>query len=120
LLDPGGLIGYSAHSAQEAEGAALAGADYIFFAPVFEPISKVSEKNGASIPQGTARLWQLAATCPIPVYALGGLTPERVRTVMHPDAGAGRRPAGVAVVSALMAAGDVGGEVRRILAAMEV
>jgi thiamine-phosphate pyrophosphorylase len=101
LLPPGALIGYSAHSAAEAEGAALAGADFILFAPVFPTASKTAAAAGPEA------LWRLCAVSPIPVYALGGITAERLRGLMNPPPEAGRAPAGAAVISAILAAEDV-------------
>lgn len=116
LLDPGALIGYSAHSLEEAEGAVLGGADFIFFAPVFEPGSKSA--GPAQVPQGLPALWRVAAVVPVPVYGLGGMTPERTAAALNPPAGAGSAPAGVAVVSAIGDAGDVSAAARRFVEAL--
>ena len=93
ILPPGSLIGYSAHSPEEAEGAALAGADYVLYAPVFTP----GRASAARAALGGEAVWDLSATLPIPVFALGGINAERTRILMNPPPGAGKAPAGVAV-----------------------
>ena len=108
-LGAGVLIGYSAHSAEAGGRAAAAAADYLFFSPVFETVSKPGRAG--------AGLDALAACCraaPCPVFALGGVTPERVPHCL--DAGA----YGVAVLSGILAARDPAGAARRYLSAFTV
>ena len=103
------LIGYSAHTAEAGVRAAEAGADYLFFSPVFETPSKPGRAG--------AGLDALAVCCraaPCPVFALGGVTPEQVRRCL--DAGA----YGVAVLSGILAARDPAGAARRNLGAFTV
>ena len=64
------LVGVSCHSVQAALSAARAGADYIFFGPVFATPSKAS--FGA--PQGLQRLAEACSAVTIPVLAIGGIT----------------------------------------------
>jgi thiamine-phosphate pyrophosphorylase len=64
------LVGVSCHSAKAAASAARAGADYIFFGPVFATPSKV--QFGA--PQGVERLAEACESVSIPVLAIGGIT----------------------------------------------
>jgi thiamine-phosphate pyrophosphorylase len=64
------LVGVSCHSIQAALSAARAGADYIFFGPVFATPSKAS--FGA--PQGLQRLAEACSAVTIPVLAIGGIT----------------------------------------------
>ncbi len=66
------LIGVSCHSLKAAQLAASAGADYIFFGPVFATPSKAA--YGA--PQGLDRLAEVCGAAPIPVLAIGGITLE--------------------------------------------
>lgn len=93
-LGPLALIGKSVHSGDEARIAESGGSDFIVFGPVFDTPSK--RQYGA--PQGIERLREVCESVDIPVFAVGGILPERVPAVMK----AGAR--GVAVVSGLMAA----------------
>jgi thiamine-phosphate pyrophosphorylase len=68
----GFFAGVSSHSLEAAQSAASAGADYIFFGPVFATPSKAA--YGA--PQGLDRLAQLCTSVAIPVLAIGGITLE--------------------------------------------
>ena len=63
------LIGASCHSLEEARAAALDGADYLIFGPVFETPSKM--KFGA--PLGIEKLRAVCAETRIPVLAIGGI-----------------------------------------------
>ena len=92
LLGPDALIGYSAHEHVEAEGDRTQGVDYYFFSPVFPTSSKPDQP-----PTGMGPLRAFCQTAaPVPVLALGGLTPERVSVCLE----AGAR--GVAVLSGIM------------------
>jgi thiamine-phosphate pyrophosphorylase len=96
LLGPRKRIGVSVHQLREAEEAAGRGADFVLFGPVYFTPSKASYGP----PQGLARLREVAAAVPCPVYAIGGIKPENVAAVME----SGVR--GVALVSAILAAPD--------------
>ena len=92
LLGPDALIGYSAHEHVEAEGDRTEGVDYYFFSPVFPTTSKPDQP-----PTGIGPLRAFCQTAsPVPVLALGGITPERVSVCRE----AGAR--GVAVLSGIM------------------
>lgn len=92
LLGPDVLIGYSAHEHVEAEGDRTEGVDYYFFSPVFPTSSKPDQP-----PTGVGPLRAFCQTAaPVPVLALGGVTPERVPVCRE----AGAR--GVAVLSGVM------------------
>lgn len=101
-------IGASVHSLEDAVEAEVGGADWIFFGPVYDTPSK--RLHGP--PQGLERLGRVAASVRIPVVAIGGITPERVREVL--DAGA----SGVAAISAILAADSPGDATRRFLEAL--
>lgn len=86
------LIGYSAHEHVQAEGDRTQGVDYYFFSPVFPTSSKPDQP-----PTGLGPLRTFCkAAAPVPVLALGGITPQRVS--MCREVGA----CGVAVLSGIM------------------
>lgn len=66
------LIGLSCHSLGAALGAARAGADYIYFSPIFFTPSKASYGP----PQGVERLAKVCGAVEIPVIAIGGITQQ--------------------------------------------
>jgi thiamine-phosphate pyrophosphorylase len=82
------LIGASCHSFEEARAAALDGADYLIFGPVFETPSKM--KFGP--PLGVERLREVCSDLRIPVLAIGGI--DLVNAGKCFDAGA----AGIAAI----------------------
>ncbi len=107
LLGPSRLIGVSTHSAAAVADAAAAGADFVVFGPVWPSLSKAG--------YGPARgAEELGAACRaaagMPLYALGGVTAERVASLGAPggaDAADGDvRPAGVGVIGAVFGADD--------------
>jgi thiamine-phosphate pyrophosphorylase len=67
-------VGYSAHSLEEMEIAEREGADYLFISPVFAPLSKASSLAAHGLLN--AGLW--ARKMKIPVFALGGVTRDRI------------------------------------------
>jgi thiamine-phosphate pyrophosphorylase len=72
------LIGVSCHSLGAALGAARAGADYIYFSPIFHTPSKANYGP----PQGIDRLATVCRAVSIPVIAIGGITPENAPTCL--------------------------------------
>jgi thiamine-phosphate pyrophosphorylase len=68
------LVGVSCHSLEEALAAQAAGADYLLLGPVFETPSKVQYGP----PLGVTKLREVASQVTVPVFALGGITVERV------------------------------------------
>jgi thiamine-phosphate pyrophosphorylase len=98
-------IGASVHSLQDAVDAELEGADWVTYGPVYETPSK----RPYGSPQGLARLADVARGLRIPVIAIGGITPERVKDVRE----AGAR--GVAVISSILAADSPADATRRFL-----
>jgi len=84
------VIGVSTHSATEVAIAEAHGADFAAFGPVFE-------KSGSANREGLEQLRQIchrteAAQPPMPMLALGGITPENARVCV--EAGA----AGIAAI----------------------
>jgi thiamine-phosphate pyrophosphorylase len=96
------LYGRAAHDAAETERARAEGVDYLVVGPVFPTGSKPGHP-GAGL-ASLARLVRLAS--PVPVFAIGGLTPGRVEATLAAGAH------GVAVRSAILGARDPGGVAR--------
>ncbi|TNF51562.1 MAG: thiamine phosphate synthase [Deltaproteobacteria bacterium] len=90
------LIGVSTHSKEEIERAAKQGADFVTFGPVYATPSKA--KYGK--PQGLEKLSEACRNSSIPVFALGGITSERVTEVQQAGA------SGIALISAIIASSD--------------
>src|SRR5207247_4425353 len=74
LLGPKRMIDVSTHTLEEVERAASGGADFVVFGPIFEPLSK----SGYGPPLGADALRSVCRRTSIPVFALGGITPERI------------------------------------------
>lgn len=91
------IIGASVHSAEEAVEAEKLGASYVTAGHIFA----TDCKKGVP-PRGLDFLKCVCDSVTIPVCAIGGITPHRVRSVI--DTGA----AGVCVMSGLMRCDDVG------------
>jgi thiamine-phosphate pyrophosphorylase len=94
-----GLTGKSVHSIESALQAEAEGADYLLFGPVFETALK-------PIAQGVEKLKQLVSAVKIPVYAVGGIGPEKIPALQ--EAGA----AGAAAISYFSKAPDLARAVR--------
>ncbi len=88
------LIGASVHRLEEATAAERDGADLLLFGPVYDTPSK----RPYGPPQGVEALQRVVENVGIPVFAIGGITPERVAEVKASGAH------GVAVISAVLAA----------------
>lgn len=85
------LIGATATTVRQARAAEQAGADYIGFGPVFSTRSKA---NPATV-KGIEGLAAVCGQVRIPVIAIAGMTPDRVRPAL--EAGA----YGIAVMTAI-------------------
>ena len=94
VLGPEALIGYSAHSAEEAESAGAEGADWLIVGSIYETAS-----HPGQIPAGLALIRE-STVGGSPVLAIGGITAERVAEVRKAGA------YGVAVISAIWHAPD--------------
>ena len=88
-------IAVSCHDARELLEAESEHADFVTFGPIFETRSKPDAK-----PVGLAGLSAAAKLIDLPIFALGGVTPDTARACL--EAGAH----GVAVLSGIMAAED--------------
>lgn len=82
------LVGVSCHSVGAALGAARAGADYIYFSPIFYTPSKANYGP----PQGLERLAIVCKAVSIPVIAIGGISAENAAGCLQTGA------AGVAAI----------------------
>lgn len=105
---PDGLIGASAHTAEEAAALLGSGADYVTLSPVFPTASKPG--YGPAI--GLGGLAEIIAQVPGPVIALGGVTPANAPLCL--SAGA----SGVAVMGEVMRAANPQAVAEAMLAAM--
>lgn len=84
-----GIIGISVHSVEEAKKAKKA--DYLGAGPVFA----TTTKEDAKAPIGVERLKEIVSATNLPVFAIGGIHYENVKSVLD------CKVAGVAVVSAI-------------------
>ncbi|MBQ8927264.1 MAG: thiamine phosphate synthase [Oscillospiraceae bacterium] len=85
------LIGASCHSREEAQEAVSLGACYLIAGHIFETDCKRGLPG-----RGLDFLREICDSRGVPVYAIGGITPERVPEVLHAGA------AGICVMSRLM------------------
>jgi thiamine-phosphate pyrophosphorylase len=100
-------VGYSAHAAEEAAAEGAAGADYVMVGPIYQTATHPGwPALGAGVLAEAAE-----AAGDVPVYAIGGVTPERVAECR--EAGA----YGVAVLGGILD-GPVGERVGAYLRAL--
>jgi thiamine-phosphate pyrophosphorylase len=89
LLPQDALIGRSVHSAKEAaEVADAGGLDYLIFGTLFPTVSKDEWHRSTSV----SELSNACALTPLPILAIGGMTPDRAQEVAKAGA------AGVAAI----------------------
>lgn len=88
-LPRGFLAGVSVHSIREGRAAAAQGADYVLLSPVFPTPSKAHYGP----PLGLEYLRRARRLLPLPVFALGGIRPDNLASVLN------IMPAGVAGIS---------------------
>lgn len=86
------LIGASVHSLEDAQAAERDDADFLVFGPVYDTPSK----RPYGPPQGVEALRRVVERVRVPVFAIGGITSERVHEVKKTGAH------GVAVISAIL------------------
>ena len=79
---PGFLIGVSTHSLEETREAKMAGADYVFFGPIYDTPSK----RAFGQPQGVARLAEASAAVRIRVIAIGGINQQNAAECLRAGA----------------------------------
>jgi thiamine-phosphate pyrophosphorylase len=96
ILGPDAVIGGTANSLEEARLVCRQPIDYLGVGPVFGTQSKA---NPAPV-LGLGALASIVAECPVPVIAIGNITPERVADVLATGA------YGIAVLSAVTCSPD--------------
>ncbi|MBW3114480.1 thiazole tautomerase TenI [Bacillus sp. MCCB 382] len=83
-------IGSSVHSIEEAQWAYDQGADFLLYGNVYETTSKPGKEG-----RGTVDLEDIVSNIPLPIIAIGGITPERVEDIVRSGA------KGIAVLSGI-------------------
>ncbi len=86
------IIGFSAHSLEEAERAENSGADYISISPIFN----TANKDYFIKPLGVGEIGKIKEHINIPVIALGGINENNIDKVLKNGAD------GIAVISAIL------------------
>ncbi|GJL62696.1 MAG: putative thiamine-phosphate synthase [Nitrospirales bacterium] len=109
FLGPQALIGKSTHSLQDVLIAEVEGADFLVLGPIYDTPSKKTYGP----PLGLGVLEQACQQSTLPIYAIGGITPERVREVQQAGA------YGVAVISAILESTSIPSATRQFLQALQ-
>ena len=91
------LVGVSCHSVAAARSAEAAGADYVFFGPIFRTPSKANYGG----PQGLERLAEVTHALRVPVLAIGGITPDNAAACLASGA------SGIAAIRLFQNASDL-------------
>ncbi len=99
------FLGVSTHSLEQAIQAAGDGADYLGIGPIFATATKAT----GYAPIGCDTIQQIRARIGLPLLAIGGITLGNVAGVIHAGA------TGVAVISAIVGADDIGTAARDFL-----
>jgi thiamine-phosphate diphosphorylase len=108
VLGPTAIVGLSTHDPEQARAAVAAGADYIGVGPIFTTTTKAD----ALPARGLELLRTVRALVPVPIVAIGGITPETAVTVRAAGADA------VAMIAGLVRTPDPAATVRRVIAAL--
>jgi thiamine-phosphate diphosphorylase len=109
LLGPERILGVSAGTLAEAESAVASGADYLGAGPIYATRAKAD----AGPATGPGLLRALAARSHIPLVAIGGITAENAGAAIRAGA------AGVAVITAVVAADDIEAAARALYQAVK-
>lgn len=88
-------VGRSVHTLEEAKQAEKEGSDYVLYGHCFE----TNSKKGLA-PKGIEPLVEMKKELHIPVFAIGGITPDRVQILQEVKAD------GIAVMSGIFSAND--------------
>ena len=110
LLGPHRFVGVSTHSIEEVRRANHEGADYIVFGPIYDTPSK----RPYGPPLGLDRLAEACRLSTVPIFAIGGITCDRVCDVRAAGAH------GVAVIGAILTSNDIGTAVQQLLRRLEM
>jgi thiamine-phosphate pyrophosphorylase len=102
------IVGQSAHSETAALKASSAGLDYLLFGPLFHTPSKAP----FGPPQGLEQLQEICEKVRIPVFAVGGITPDKALACIECGAW------GVAALTPFLDAGSMPETVNRYLSFM--
>jgi len=89
-LGPGAIIGRSCHTTDEVVAASAGGADFALFGPVWDTPGKTA--------QGMTALVEAVRATSLPVFAVGGVTPQRAKRAINAGAH------GVACIRAVLGA----------------
>jgi thiamine-phosphate diphosphorylase len=95
ILGPTAVIGYSAHTPEEAVQAQAEGANFVLVGTIYR-----SDSHPERTPAGLDLIQQAAQVCEIPIVAIGGVTADRISELRAAGAD------GVAVISAVWDARD--------------
>ena len=106
LLGDEYLIGISTHSVEEARIAEAEGADFIVLGPIFDTPSKRSYGTPLEIHV----LDKACRAIRLPIFAIGGITPDRIPHVLSSGA------YGVAVISSILQSPSIPDSTRELLA----
>ena len=98
-------IGCSVHSLDAAKRREIEGADFLTYSPIYPTASK----PGYGPAVGTANLAEVVEGVKLPVFALGGITPDRGQECLAAGA------FGVAVMSGVMSSKGAGIQAKRYL-----
>lgn len=109
VMGPEKLIGISTHNPDQVREATAGQPDYLGFGPIFTPGSKQDHDPVV----GLEGLRAMRALTLLPVFAIGGIHIDQVREVLRAGAN------GVAVISAILKAQDIGQAVNAFLAQIE-
>ncbi|WP_447969084.1 thiamine phosphate synthase [Nitrospira sp. M1] len=109
LLGPEALIGKSTHALDDVLLAEAEGADFLVLGPIYDTPSK--RTYGSPLGLGVLELACQQST--LPIFAIGGITLERVKEVKQAGA------YGVAVISAILESTNVASATQHFLQALE-
>ena len=110
LLGEHKIIGLSTHTAAQVHDAVIDQPDYIGFGPIFRTATKTDHDPVV----GLEGLREARSLTSLPLFAIGGLTADTSRDAMAAG------PDGVAVISAILNAPDLGAAIRSFQASLAI